>query len=124
MAGAIHGIIGDDANYWTDLPEYQAENDAALAELQKVARFSRTAEYKALKEKLESRIEYYKVYQPGGDGSAYALRDVNNEERGWRTLAADLVISEFRAIIAAYELAYQTTKDESAKRETAKRQTT
>jgi len=116
--GSQNAIIGDDPNYGTDLPEYQAENDQALAEYAKKARFSRTAEYKELKEKLESRIDYYRSYQPGGNGAHIPLADMTNSERGWRTLAADLIITEFRGIIDAYELAYETIKEETKKHET------
>ena len=120
MAGPQNAIIGDDANYGTDIPEYQAENDAAFAEMKKTAQFSRTTEFKALKKKLESRIEYYRRYQPGGSGSDIALRDMANEERGWRCLVSDIVISEFEAVIAAYELAYEAVKDEEVRRETTR----
>lgn len=123
-AGAQNGIVGDDAGYGLDIPEYQAEEDEALRELSKSARFSRTAEFQALKEKLASRIEYYKGYQPGGNGADIAIKDLSNDERGWRWLAADLVISEFSAVIKAYEMAYQQVKDESTKRATAKSKTT
>jgi hypothetical protein len=113
-----NAIMGDDASYGLDIPEYQAENDAAFNEIKKSAQFSRTTEFKALKAKLESRIEYYRRYQPGGQGGDVALRDMNNEERGWRTLASDLLITEFEAVITAYEMAYQTVKDEELRRET------
>jgi len=114
---SVNGIMGEDPAY--DLPEYQAENDEALAEYAKKARFSRTTEFKELKTKLESRIEYYRQYQPGPQGSSINLNDMTNDERGWRVLASSLIIEEFMAVIASYELAYETVKEEQKKRDEA-----
>lgn len=114
--GPSNGIMGEDPSY--ELPEYQAENDAALAEYAKKARFSRTAEYKELKDKLESRIEYYQGYLPGNIPPEH----VPEEERGKYWGLANLLITEFKAVIASYELAYETIKEETRKREAPKQE--
>ena len=118
-----NAIMGDDAtNYGTDIdvPEYQVERELALAEAKSKASFSKTREFKELKAKLESRIEYYKTQQPGGLGQPLALIDMSNSERGWRVLASDLIIKEFQAVIAGYELSYQTVQKAEAEREAAR----
>lgn len=89
----------------TNLPE---QNLAAEINM---AKFSKTKEFKKLKEVIETRIEYHRQYQPGGNGETIAFRDMSNDERGYRTLAADLVISELRALIEAYEQAEQVVKE-------------
>lgn len=95
------GIIGDD--YGTSLPE-MAVDKVEMMEEKKAARFSKTAEFKKLKEHLESRIEFYQQYLPDG-------RPVNSQAKPEDWIIANTVIGEFKAIINAYELARETLKD-------------
>jgi hypothetical protein len=43
------------------------------------------------------------------------INQLSNEERGYRWLAADYVITELRSIIGAYEQAAELLKDETTK---------
>lgn len=114
--GPQHGIMGNDANYGLDVPETQAP-EADLSRERNMARFSKTAEFKALKEVIEARQRYHRLYSPGSQGET-PFRDMPNEERGWRSLAADLVISELQMLIDAYETANGVVADaEKAKRQ-------
>lgn len=103
-----HGIVGDD-NFGTDLPQTTVNEDVLEPSVQRAADFARSGEYKRLKEAMESRIEYWQAYTPGADNPVM-YRDLNNDERGWRSLVADVLISEFRSIFAAYEQAIEETQ--------------
>lgn len=99
-----------DTNFGTDLPNTTRPPEDLSAEIN-MAKFSKTKEFKKLKEVIEARVTFHMKYLPGGQGETIAFRDLSNEERGWRTLAADLVISELRALIEAYEQAEQVVKE-------------
>lgn len=111
MAGPQNAIIGEDANYGLDLPETQTD-DQAFAEIQKTAKFSRTAEFKELKKHLEGRIEFYQSFLPGGQ----PLDAVEPGKLGEMWAVADKIINEFRAVINAYEEAAKQARDEATKR--------
>lgn len=98
-----------DTNFGTDLPETDQSSQDLSAEIN-MAKFSKTKEFKKLKEVIEARIVFHQQYMPGGRGETIAFRDLNNEERGYRCLAADLVIAELRSLISAYEEAEQIIK--------------
>lgn len=114
--GPQNAVMGGDANYGMDMPQTEmAEPD--LSRERNMARFSRTREFQALKEVVQQRIQYHTKYSPGSQGET-AFRDMPNEERGWRSLAADLVIEELTLLINAYETANQVVADaEKAKRQ-------
>lgn len=112
--GPRHAVMGDD--FGTELPHTEVP-DEDITQEKNMARFSKTAEFKQLKTKMEQRIAFHMKYSPGSTGGATAFRDMPNEERGWRSLAADLVIEELVAIITAYEGANEVVKDaEEAKK--------
>lgn len=109
--GPRHAIMGDD--FGTELPHTQVPEEDISRE-KNMARFSKTAEFKALKKVIEQRIAFHMKYSPGSTGGSTAFRDMPNEERGWRSLAADLVIEELTALIMAYEGANEVVKDAEA----------
>ena len=101
---------GGDNAFVTELPQTDVPKDD-LSELKNAAKFSKTKEFQKLKELLESRMEYHRKYLPGN--SNVEIKDIPNEERGWRWLAADTVIEEFTSVIGAYEQAAEVLKDET-----------
>lgn len=109
--GPANGVVGD--QFGTELP--QTEVPAAdLSREKDMARFSKSKEFAALKSAIEAKIEFYQGFIPGANGSAISVQDLPNEERGWRWLAADNIISEFKSILTAYEQAAEAVKNESA----------
>lgn len=113
MSGAQNAIVGDDS-FGTNIPETQVpDND--LTELQNAAKFSQSKEFKRLKALIETKIEFYKKYLPGGEGGI-EIAQLNNDERGWRYLAHNLVIDELTQIIQAYENANEIVKDAATRR--------
>lgn len=114
MAGPQHGIVGDDANYGLDIPETQVD-DYDYQQLQKSARFSRTAEFKELKKHLESRIEFYQVYLPNGE----PVIGKTTKQLDGMWIVANCIIGECKSIISAYEQAADAAKEAAAKRKAA-----
>lgn len=102
--GPQNGIIGD--NYGIDLPELQVDKDV-LAEEKAKARFSKTREFKRLKEQMQARIDFYQRALPDGR----PLTAVDATERGNMWVIANAVIGEFNMLIADYENAAEVTKN-------------
>ena len=95
---STNAIIGDD--YGTTLPETVVNEDSLLEE-KKLARFSKTTEFKRLKGHLEERIVFYQQFLPSGQPVVGA--SVTGED--WRI--ANAVITEFKAVLQAYEQAQE-----------------
>lgn len=104
--GPQNAIMGND--YGTDLPQTQVD-DQGLALEKNMAKFSKTKEFKKLKEHLEQRIDYYQMFLPGG----VPPENVPDEERGKYWAVSSIVIGEFQAVITAYEQAGQTVDNAS-----------
>lgn len=97
---AQNGIIGDSAGI--DLPQAVVDNNQ-FQEEKMMAAFSRTDEFKRLKQHLEERIKFYETYLPSG--SPAGTTELSNEKLGENWKVANQVITEFRAVISAYEIA-------------------
>jgi len=101
--GSQFGIVGESTGI--DLPV--AELDSTfLNEERKNAKFSRTTEYKKLKEYIENRITFYQTCLPNG---AEVGLDAAPSTEDWRV--ANRVIGEFKAILSKYENAAHAVKD-------------
>lgn len=118
--GPQHGLPPDAGNFGTDIPQTQAPEPDLTAE-RHMARFSQTKEFQKLKEFVESRISFYKQFAPGSAQDPVAYRNLPNDERGWRTLVADILIEEFNALINAYELAGNIVNDADTKKDKPKK---
>lgn len=103
--GPQNGIIGD--NYGIDLPSLQVDKDV-LAEERAKARFSKSKEFKRLKEQMEARIDFYQKALPDGRPLTAAGDMV---EIGQMWVIANAVIGEFKMLIADYENAAEVTKN-------------
>jgi hypothetical protein len=100
----VNGLIGD--TYGIDLPSVSVDKDE-LDEEKRMARFSKSKEFKRLKQIMESRIDFYQKALPDGR----PITDVNFEERGRQWEVANIVIGEFKMILAAYEDASEVVKN-------------
>ena len=99
-----NAIIGDMTS--VELPQ-AAPNEDYVNELRKKARYSKSKEFKELRELMELRIDYYKQYVPDGR----PVSTVPSEElRDWWKLA-NIVIAELSAVISAYDGAVELLKD-------------
>lgn len=95
--GAQNAVVGD--NFGTELPQTRVD-DTQLAQEKNMARFSRSREFKVLKQHLEDRIEFFQTYLPNGDPAA--AQGVTQESvHNW--IIANTVIGEFRLVLNAYE---------------------
>ena len=101
---AQHGLIGD--NYGIDLPDVDIDKDE-LDEEKRMARFSKSKEFKKLKQIMESRIAFYQKALPDGR----PLTEVDAIERGRQWEVANIVIGEFKMVLAAYEDANEVVKN-------------
>lgn len=102
--GPVNGIVGQD--FGTELPQTEVLVEQR-AEEKSMAKFSRTKEFKALKSKIEERIEFYQKCLPDGR----PLTAVDETERASQWIIANVVIGEFKAIIASYEQAKEAVED-------------
>jgi hypothetical protein len=78
------------------LPTTQVDDQALLNE-RNMAKFSKTREFKVLKEYLENRIDFFQKYLPDGR----PLTTDNVSDKDW--VVANLVIGEFKSVLQAYE---------------------
>lgn len=108
--GPQNAIMGDD-NYGTDLPVVDIPDDT-MEDLKRMARFSKTAEYKILKEYVEGRVKFYKTQLPDGR----PLSDVDATERGNMWVVANAVIGEMEAILGTYDEASRVVKEAAKSR--------
>lgn len=108
MPGPQNTPLGDQG--WDKLPQTEVPKQD-LARERAMAQFSQTEQFKALKNAIEERIRFYQQFVPGGPSGDVDVKSLPNDERGWRWLAADNVITEFRSIIAAYEQAAEAVRD-------------
>ena len=100
----MNGLIGD--TYGIDLPSVSVDRDE-LDEEKRMARFSKSKEFKRLKQIMESRIEFYQKALPDGR----PLTDVDAIERAKMWVVANAVIGEFKMVLAAYEDASEVVKN-------------
>lgn len=102
---AEHGIVGD--AHITELPETQVQQDQ-LVEEAKMAKYSKTAEFKRIKDYMEGRIEFWKLRQP--DGTPIAAKTVTQDMvNDW--VIANHVIAEFQAFLNEFENAKQAVEN-------------
>lgn len=119
MAGPQNAILGANSSP-LDLPRKEEQIQEDRADLQHAARFSQSTEFAQLKELIELKIDAWQKYIPGASGEILAgdrvdVKQLSNEERGYRWLAADYVITELRGLVNAYEQAAAILKDETTK---------
>jgi hypothetical protein len=100
-----YGIVGD-ANV-TDLPETSVDNEQ-LVEEKKMAKYSKTAEFKQIKDYMEARIEFWKLRQPNGTPmvAKQVTQDMVND---W--VVANHIIAEFQAFLSEFENASKAVED-------------
>lgn len=99
-----NAIIGDSTG--VELPVSQVEDDQ-LVEEKKMARYSKTAEFKRIQEYCEERIEFFQRYMPSG----VAITDIPKAERDAYWVAANVIINEFKLLTNIYENAAEAVKD-------------
>lgn len=88
-------VMGD--NTGIDLPQMQADEQDLNLE-KNIAKFSKTKEWKNLKEHIQTRISFYQQYLP--NGMEVGL-DVVPSTEDWRV--ANRIIGELNLLINTYE---------------------
>lgn len=92
----------------TQLPQTQVP-DIDLEEEKKLAKFSKTAEFKRMKAYAEERIKFYQSQLPDGRN----LTDVDTNERAQLWVVSNAVIGEFKALLDRYEMAAEVVREHS-----------
>lgn len=105
MNGAQNAIVGDQ-DLPTTLPETQVP-EAALTDEKKMAKYSKSAEFKRLKDFMEARIKFYQRFYPSGQ----RVQDIPDQERGAYWQAACIVITEFENVLSEYDLAREAVEN-------------
>jgi len=103
VSGPQNAIVGD-YDEPTQIPETQVDEDV-LNESKKMARYSKSAEYKRLKEFLEARVSFYQNFLPDG-------RDIKEFQASEEIIAlnwkiANAIIKEIKGILDAYAQAIE-----------------
>lgn len=99
-----NAIIGDQTG--VELPQTPVDEEAII-ELRKKARFSKSKEFKELREAMEARIEFYQNFLPSGELVAIASKE--KAQDNWRL--ANIVIAELKAVLSAYDDSVELLKD-------------
>jgi hypothetical protein len=108
MSGPSNATIGD-LDEPTNLPVTTVPEDILIEE-KKLAKYSKTAEFRRLKEYMEGRIKFFQTYLPDGrainggmdkDGKPTELVDDALIATYWR--AANIVIAEFQSVLNEYQ---------------------
>lgn len=116
MTGPSNAVMGD-LDDPTIIPETSVPEEE-LTEEKKLAKYSKTAEFKRLKDYMEQRIEFYQRYLPNGslvegdpkDGRAVSF-NLPQEDLNVYWRVACLLIREFQNVLLSYENAAETVKD-------------
>lgn len=98
-----YGIIGDTMG--VDLPQMEME-ETSLAEEKKMAKYSRSTEFKRIQDHFNDRIAFYQTHLP--DGRNVGSGKIPTPEE-W--LAANVIIGEFKLVINMFEIANEAVKD-------------
>lgn len=93
-----NGLVGD--SYGTDLPKMQVDEQTLVAE-KKMAKYSRSSEFKRIQEHFEAKIAYYQQFLPGN----IPPEMVPEEERAKYWAIANILIKEFNEVVNMYETA-------------------
>lgn len=93
-----NGIIGDITG--VELPQMEVD-EKELTEEKKMARYSKSAEFKRIEQHFKERIEFYQRYLP--DGRPVSSVPAKELESMW--IAANTIIGELQTVLDSYEIA-------------------
>lgn len=99
-----NGIVGDITG--TELPIMEQQADQ-LAEERKMAKYSKTTEFKRIQDHFRERIEFYQKYLPNGT----PIEGVPMAELAQNWAVANAIIKELNSVIDGYYLAAEVVKD-------------
>lgn len=110
--GAQNAITDD--TFGMEVPTTQVE-ELSLVNERNMAKFSKTKEFKVLKEYLENRVEFFQKYLPDGrpltvENLELEPPSISNQGRSVDWIIANLVIGEFKSVLQAYEDASEAVK--------------
>lgn len=98
-----NGIIGDELGI--DLPQKPLD-ETIVNEIKHKAKYSRSTEYKELRQKAQARIDFYQRFLP--NGTPLGAEDRKSIEGKWEV--ANLLIAELLNLFDEYENAEENLK--------------
>lgn len=113
--GARNAVMGDQ-DLPTNLPVTKVPEEV-LTEEKKMAKYSKSEEFKRLATFMQERIKFYQRFLPNGqqvEGSPLQVgmpQGVAANELGSYWMAACMVIKEFEDVLNSYERAQEAVKD-------------
>jgi hypothetical protein len=99
-----NGLIGDVSA--TELPQMEID-ETILVEEKKMAKYSKTAEFKRIQNHFQDRIAFYQTYLP--DGRPVAT--VSNQERLDNWAVANILVKEFDQVINLFDNARNVVEE-------------
>tara|TARA_R110000868_G_scaffold393445_1_gene664473 strand:+ start:334 stop:660 length:327 start_codon:yes stop_codon:yes gene_type:complete len=96
MSDPQNGIIGDVSV--TELPQMEVD-ETILVEEKKMAKYSKTAEFKRIQDHFQDRIAFYQTYLP--DGKPVAIATAQERLDNWAV--ANILVKEFEQVITLFE---------------------
>lgn len=99
MSGPQNAIVGD-LDEPTQIPETEVDLET-LGEVKKMAKYSKTAEFKRLEQYIQDRISFFSRHFPNGT----PIDQIPKEERDGYWVAACIITREFQSIIDEYSRA-------------------
>ena len=109
MSGPQNAIVGE-LDEPTSIPE-TIISDEELQEELKMAKYSKSAEFKRLKEYMEARIQFFSQYFPNGT----PIDQIPKEERDGYWVAATIITREFQNVIDSYDRAKEVVNNANTK---------
>lgn len=102
--GPQNGLLGDAQGI--DLPQMQVDKNF-LTEEKKMAKYSRSAEFKRIEQWCAEKIAYHQSFLPGN----VPISQISEEERGKYWAVADLVITDLTELMNIFDNANEAVKD-------------
>jgi len=102
-----NGIIGDITG--VELPQMEVD-EKELTEEKKMARYSKSAEYKRIEQWCRERIAFYQTHFP--DGRLVGVDKLPTPEE-WA--AANIIILELSTLLNGYEVASEVVENKSVR---------
>lgn len=102
MSGPQNGIMGEE--FGTEIPEMKVPEQDLTVE-RNMARFSKSDEFKRLKDYFEGRIKFYQSFLPNGEPIEATM------PTGADWVVANRIITEFNAVISVYEQANEAVEN-------------
>jgi len=102
-----NAIMGDATGI--DLPQATPDENS-LNEEKNMARYSKTKEFKRIRNWCQERIRFYQTFLPDGQP---VIGSYDTAKMGQNWIIANTIITEFNSLMNAYDTAYEIVEEET-----------